>query len=138
MFLKKRRFEVAIDGRIMDATWLVVTRVSLYGGSFVIADSRALSDDGFHTIVTTAESRRAFVSVLVSIARRHHALRRDVTIVACKHVRFCGEPEIATQLDGEHISSSAREVAVSEDTLAVIVPRASPLGITAPSSDQSR
>lgn len=138
LFRKQRRFEVTIDGRRMDATWLVVTRVSHYGGSFVIADRQSLSDDGFHAIVTTAESRRALVGVLISIALRRNAFRRDVEIMACKHVRLRGKPEIATQLDGEHVSPSVREITLSEDTLAVIVPRASPLGITAPSSDRSQ
>jgi diacylglycerol kinase (ATP) len=135
---RPNRFEVAIDGRTMDATWLVVTRVAHYAGAFVIADRQGLSDDGFHAIVTTVESRRGLMSVLISMARRRHALRRDVEIVACKHVTLPGSPELATQLDGERVSPSVREIALSDDTLAVIVPRASALGTTVPSSDRSR
>lgn len=127
LFRKQRRFEVTIDGRKMDATWLVITRVSHYGGSFVIADRQSLSNDVFHAVVTLAESRRALVRVLISIALRRTASSRDVEITACKHVRLSAKSEIATQLDGERVSPPVREIELSEDTLSLIVPRASPL-----------
>ncbi|MBL8847094.1 MAG: hypothetical protein JNN24_15110 [Hyphomicrobium zavarzinii] len=130
---KPKPFEVAIDNRTVRATWLVVTRVAHYGGSFVIAKDQQLSDDGFQAIVTTAESRQAFAAVLIAIARGHHAARRDVSIIPCTHVRLPGSPAIAVQLDGERFAPSPRELTLSDDRLTIIVPAASPLALNAPS-----
>lgn len=130
---KPKPFEVTIDGRTVRATWLVVTRVAHYGGSFVIAEDQALSDDGFRAVVTTAESRQAFAAVLIAIARRRHAARRDVSVIPCTHVQLPAFPAIAVQLDGERVAPSPRELTLSDNRLTIIVPAASPLALNAPS-----
>jgi diacylglycerol kinase family enzyme len=136
---KPKRFEVVIDGREVSATWLVVTRVAHYGGSFVIADGQTLSDEGFRAVVVTAESRLALAGVLISIVLGRHAQRRDVQVMACRHVRWLPDgPSIAVQLDGERVEPPPSELSLSDDRLAIIVPRASPLAVSAPSSGPSR
>jgi diacylglycerol kinase family enzyme len=93
----------------------------------VIAKQQTLSEDGFHAVFTTAESRRAFVGVLMSMALGSLEHRRDVNIVACKEVRLPGSFSIATQIDGEPVMPSPRLLRLSDDRLTVIVPRQSPL-----------
>jgi diacylglycerol kinase (ATP) len=124
---KPKPFDVVIDGHPVRATWLVVTRVAHYGGSFVIADQQSLTGDGFHAVFTNAESRRAFAGVLMSIALGRHALRRDVTMVACKQVSLPGAHAIAAQLDGEPAGPSPCELTLSHKGLNLLVPQGSPL-----------
>lgn len=124
---KPEPFDVVIDGHPIHATWLVVTRVAHYGGSFVIAERQTLADDGFHAVLTAAESRRGIAGVLISIALGRHAHRRDVMIMACKKVSLPGSFSIAMQLDGEPVVPSPRVLSLSDNRLTVIVPRASPL-----------
>jgi diacylglycerol kinase family enzyme len=127
IFRKPKSFEVVIDGRPVRATWLVVTRVAHYGGSFVIAERQTLTEDGFHAVMATAESRWAFAGVLIAIALERHALRPDVAVIPCKHISIAETRSLATQLDGEPVAPCPREFTLSEDRLKLIVPQGSPL-----------
>ncbi len=124
---KPEPFDVVIDGTPIRATWLVVTRVAHYGGSFVIAKKQTLLEDGFHAVLTTSESRRGIAGVLISMALGRLAHRGDVRIIPCKEVRLPGSFSIAVQVDGEPVMPAPRLLTLSDDRLKVIVPRQSPL-----------
>ncbi|HYD15382.1 MAG TPA: diacylglycerol kinase family protein [Hyphomicrobium sp.] len=124
---KPKPFELTVDGRVLPATWAVVTRTAHYGGSFVIAMERTLTADGFHAVIANVASRRALLSVLLSLARGSHANHPDVTVLPCAHVGLGQNSAVSAQIDGERLASAPREITLGQESLHLIVPPRSPL-----------
>ncbi len=119
---RRRRFEALVDGRPYPCSWLIVTKVAHYAGSFVIAPRQRLVEPAFHALAIDASSSAALASVLLAFglgwAERHPLVK----VVKCRSVEVSAGQDVAFQLDGEPIEGSALEISVGREALALITP----------------
>ena len=117
-----RTFRARIDGRDVLCSWLVVTKVSHYAGSFIIAPQQQLSTPGFHVLIARAETRRDMASILTRIPMRSIARHPLVYVVACRTVEVFGGQGVPIQIDGEPLDVDALKITTSAEKLHLIVP----------------
>ncbi len=115
-------FRANIDGREVACSWLVVTKVSHYAGSFIIAPQQQLSAPGFHAMIARAETRRDMASILARIPLRSIARHPLVEVVACRTVEVFGGQGVPFQIDGEPLDADALKITTSAEKLHLIVP----------------
>ncbi len=115
-------FRASIDGRDVTCNWLVVTKVSHYAGSFIIAPQQQLSAPAFHAMIAKAETRRDMASILARIPMRAIARHPLVEVVACREVEVFGGQGVPLQIDGEPLDADALKITTSDEKLHLIVP----------------
>lgn len=125
LWSQPRRFEAEIDGCSYACTWLIVSKVSRYAGSLVIAPRQRLTAPGFHALVIDATAPASVASVLAAIglgcAEKHPLVR----VVECQHARVPAGQGVLFQLDGEPLAAPEIEIAIGDaKPLALITPPA--------------
>ena len=119
---RPRSFRVRVDGRELSCTWLVVTKVAHYAGSFIIAPRQRLSEPGFHAVIVSAETRREMAGVLVSVPFRLAGRHPGVEVVACRDVEVPAGQDVPFQIDGEPLDAASLKISTSGEVLRLIVP----------------
>lgn len=115
-------FSVEIDGETHKCNWLIVTKVSRYGGPFRLVPGQKLWHDGFHAVLINARSRMALVKIIFALARGQIAVHPNVTVLPCQRVVVPRQPGVPTQLDGETFGNVAMDIQPSSSTVDIIFP----------------
>lgn len=115
-------FEVSIDGRRTDCTWLVVANARHYAGRFVIAPDRSITDPGFTALIVTTTSRRGLLRVMLDIAAGRPPPQDLATRLPCRQAAIHDTRGVAVQLDGDLVAATSLSIGSEKIDLSIIVP----------------
>ena len=93
--------EAVIDGKMLRAGWIVVTKSRRYGGSFTICQAAGLGATGLHAIVFSSRNRVRRIGELVSLAAGALHKIPGVSTIPCRHVEIRSHAPAAVQIDGD-------------------------------------
>lgn len=116
------QFRVAIDGREMVCTWLVVANARHYAGRFVIAPGRSITAPGFTALAVTTTSRLGLLRVMIDIASGHPPRPDLATLIDCREVEIADARNVPLQADGDPLQAARLVVAETKAALQVIAP----------------
>jgi diacylglycerol kinase family enzyme len=121
---KQSSFTVEVDSKTYQCNWLIVTKVSRYGGPFHLVEQQKLWNDGFHAVLVHNKSRMSLAWILLMLGLGRLETHPDVTILPCHRVFVPSQPGIPTQLDGENFGSMPLEILPSDKPVNIIFPLA--------------
>jgi len=120
-------FDVEIDGRAFQASWVVLTLVSRYGGSFELTPHTWLGAGRLIAVVVAARSRSELAQAAVWLARRRLTSEnrpRFVSVLAAREARIGHRVATPLQIDGDEAGVSPLTVCAEGPQVRVIVPPA--------------
>jgi diacylglycerol kinase (ATP) len=121
-------FDVEVDGRRYDASWIIVTRASHYGGSFTLTRQTQLGADPMIALLVAAQSRMALMRSAVALALGRFADPKfsppGSTIVPAHRVVIGRRVATPIQVDGDQSAGSPVEVVADGPWVHVLVPPA--------------
>ncbi|MEQ1718119.1 MAG: diacylglycerol kinase family protein [Hyphomicrobium sp.] len=122
------RLDVEIDGRRFQASWVIVSNASRYGGSFVLTRSTAMGAAGLVAVVVKGTTRRALLKTSVALAlgrlARPETCPKDVEAIACRHVWIGGPKPVPVEIDGDEGGVTPVEIRAGGVITRFIVPAA--------------
>ncbi|MEQ1670508.1 MAG: diacylglycerol kinase family protein, partial [Hyphomicrobium sp.] len=122
------RFDVDVDGRRFEASWVIVTRASHYGGSFTLTRATQMGADPMIAIVIDAKSRFALLhaSTALGLGRLGDpkTCPRGVTVLPAQRVQIGRINSVPVQVDGDESDSSPADVVANGPLVQLIVPPA--------------
>lgn len=123
-----QHFDVELDGRRFEASWLILSFASRYGGSFVLTRETGVGRDSLIAIVIEARSRFAIATSAVSMAlgRLGHPERcpRGVHVLPVKRALIGRQSTVPLEVDGDEAGLSPAEVTADGLRVRLIVPHA--------------
>jgi diacylglycerol kinase family enzyme len=123
-----QHFDVELDGRRFEASWLILSFASRYGGSFVLTRETGVGRDSLIAIVIEARSRFAIATSAVSMAlgRLGHPERcpRGVHVLPVKRALIGRQSMVPIEVDGDEAGLSPAEVTADGLRVRLIVPHA--------------
>lgn len=123
-----RHFDVDLDGRRFEASWLILSFASRYGGSFMLTRETSVGLDGMIAVVVEARSRFAIARSAVSMAlgRLGHAgtCPRGVHVLPVKRALIGLQSTVPLEIDGDEAGLSPAEVGADGPRVRLIVPEA--------------
>lgn len=121
-------FDVEADGKAFEASWVIVTNASHYGGSFVLTKDTHLSAAGLTVTIIEAKSRFGLVgaTIALGLGRLARAATRPsfIKAIAAKTVRIGRRVPTEIEIDGDASGSSPVEVVAAGPEVRVIAPAA--------------
>lgn len=121
-----RSFDAEIDGQTFEASWVIITNASRYGGSFRLTNKTRVGADGLIAVVVEARSRVQLASASISLGLGRlidPATRpRYVRVIPCQHARLGITSKAAAEIDGDASGSTPLEVHAGGPTVRLIVP----------------
>jgi diacylglycerol kinase (ATP) len=119
---KPALFSVEVDGEAHQCNWLIVTKVSRYGGPFHLVAGQKLWHDGFHAVLINTRNRRALAGIIFALARGKIESHPNVTVLPCRRVFVPRQPGVPTQLDGEIFETISMDIQPSSTPVDIIFP----------------
>jgi len=119
-------FDVEIDGRKFDASWVILSFATRYGSLFTLAPDAGLGRDTLIAVVMEAGSRRAIGTNLISLAMgwlaRPEARPNGVHVLPVKVATIGRRKPVPFQVDGDKGGMSPVEVRADGPRVRLIVP----------------
>jgi diacylglycerol kinase (ATP) len=125
---KPEMFDVDVDGRGFVASWVIVTRVSRYGGSFVVSRDTRLGAAPMIAIVIEAKSRSQLLAASTALALGWVAdperRPKGITVVPAHHVQMGMLARVPLQVDGDDVGATPVSIVAEGPVVRVIAPPA--------------
>lgn len=119
-------FDVDIDGDSVQASWVIVSNASRYGGSFRLTGDTQLGADQLVAVVVTGASRAHLIGASLALAtgRLATAARRPsyVHVTTCSNVRIGKQKPVAMEIDGDGCGVMSAEISSGGPPLQLIAP----------------
>lgn len=119
-------FDAQIDGEAFEASWVIITNASRYGGSFQLTRETGVGADGLMAIVVGAQSRLQLASASIALGLGRlidPATRpRHVRVIPCHAARLGFNATVAAEIDGDATGSTPLEVHAGGPVVRLIVP----------------
>jgi diacylglycerol kinase (ATP) len=123
-----RSFDVELDGRRFEASWVILTFASRYGGSFVLTRDTRVGHDHLVAVVMDARSRLGIAGCAMALAlgRLTHPQRRPagVHVLPVKLARIGLQSTVPVEVDGDAAGISPIVVSGEGPRVRLIVPPA--------------
>ena len=123
-----QHFDVELDGRRFEASWLILSFASRYGGSFVLTRETGVGRDSLIAIVIEARSRFAIATRAVSMALGRlgnpQTCPRGVHVLPVKRALIGRQSTVPLEVDGDEAGLSPAEVKADGLRVRLIVPDA--------------
>jgi diacylglycerol kinase (ATP) len=117
---------VTVDGRLHDASWVVVANARHYGGRFVVAPHTGIEERGLEAILFKAKSKPVLLSQLLSLGSGQLDARAarhcDVEMHKCSHVKVWAHRPVPVQVDGDLYGTTPLEANAGTEVIQLIVP----------------
>jgi diacylglycerol kinase (ATP) len=121
-------FDVDVDGRAFTASWVIVTRASHYGGSFVLTRDTQLGCPDMIAILFDAKSRYQLLKAAAGLGLGRHVRPETrssgVTVLPAARVQIGRRVVVPVQVDGDEAGVSPVDVIASGPVVHFIVPPA--------------
>jgi diacylglycerol kinase family enzyme len=126
LFEGPRLFDVEIDGRRFEASWVVLSFARRYGGAFVLTEDAGFGRDTLMAVVVEANSRLAISGSVVSLAlgwlAKPATRPAGVHVLPVKRAHIGRLTTVPVQVDGDAAGVSPVEVSDAGPTVRLIVP----------------
>jgi diacylglycerol kinase family enzyme len=122
LFTRPVPLEVTVDGAAHSARWVVVTKASRYGGSFVISREAGVLNPGLRAVLFKSHSRIVLLRQLLALAAGTLEREQSVDILPCRHVTVDGPVLVPVQIDGDDFGFTPLVVEAGGPLLRLIVP----------------
>jgi diacylglycerol kinase (ATP) len=123
-----RSFDIELDGRRFEASWVILTFASRYGGSFVLTRDTGVGHDHLIAVVIDARSRLGIAGHALSLAlgRLTNPQTRPagVHVLPVKLARIGLQSAVPVEIDGDAAGISPIEVSAEGPRVRLIVPPA--------------
>jgi diacylglycerol kinase (ATP) len=123
-----RTFDIELDGRRFEASWVILTFASRYGGSFVLTRDTGVGHDHLIAVVIDARSRLGIAGHALSLAlgRLTDSQTRPagVHVLPVKLARIGLQSAVPVEIDGDAAGISPIEVSAEGPRVRLIVPPA--------------
>jgi diacylglycerol kinase family enzyme len=123
-----QHFDVELDGRRFEASWVILSFASRYGGSFVLTRETGVGRDSLIAIVIEARSRFAIATRAVSMALGRlgnpQTCPRGVHVLPVKRALIGRQSTVPIEVDGDEAGLSPAEVKADGLRVRLIVPDA--------------
>jgi diacylglycerol kinase (ATP) len=118
-------FEVLVDGRRVNCSFALISKVRNYGGDLEIAQNISLLDDRFEVVLFETRSSLRFLGYLARVAVRRLSGVSGVSLVRATQVCMPGTTarRIYIQVDGEYAGHIPASVEIVPDALTLLVPK---------------
>ena len=93
--------EVTADGERLEATFVSVSNIPYYAGSFRLAPGARTDDGRFELVLFRGAGRAAMLGFAVDVVRSSHVRRKDVEIRQVREVVLAGPAGALAQVDGD-------------------------------------
>ncbi len=122
---------VRADEKVYTASWVIVTNIKHYGGTFLLSEDSALFKPGLHAVLFQPLSRRDLVAQLIALATNRLHKRDDVLILPCEKISISASkkdekeketPCLPVQIDGERFGLTPLEIISDPKTVQLILP----------------
>ena len=121
-------FDVDVDGRTFEASWVIVSRASHYGGSFVLTRDAQLGGNRMVAVIIEGRTRASLLAASTALAlgrlAKPETRPRGVTVIPATRVIIGQRVAIQIEIDGDEGGMSPVEVVSSGPTVQLIVPPA--------------
>ena len=111
------------DGRRLKGSLAVITRISRYGGSFILAPQADATQKKLHLVVLTKRGRLATLGFFLRLFWGRAGTAPGVAAAAADSVRVHAEQGAFFQLDGDYCEEMVSEVRVSGRAISFIIPK---------------
>lgn len=125
-----------------EASFVVVTKARLYGGSFMLAPEAELTKNDLHVVIFPKAGRFGLMKALIGLALGrnghirekvmeegrlvgHMMTNKGVMIRPCQKVRIKSNEPVPTQIDGEWLATTPLDISTSDAPIQLIVPQTS-------------
>ena len=129
-----QHFDVEVDGKAFDASWVIVTKAAHYGGSFTLTKDTQLGADRLVAVIVDAASRTALLhtSLALGLGRlaKPETRPRFVKVLPAHTVRIGHRVTTAIEVDGDDAGHSPVEVLAHGPVVNVIAPTSYVAGLT--------
>jgi diacylglycerol kinase family enzyme len=119
-------FDVELDGRRFEASWIVLTFASRYGGSFVLTHDTGIGRETLTAVVVEARSRFAIAGSALALALGRLAVpdRRPagVHVLPVKRARVGRTSAVPIEVDGDEAGFTPADVRADGPRVRLIVP----------------
>ena len=117
-------FEVLVDGRRVNCSFVLVSKVRNYGGDLEIAQSISLLEDRFEVVLFESCSSFRFLNYLTRVAIRKLSGVTGVSMIRAKAVCMPGTTarRVYIQVDGEYAGHIPASVEIVPDALTLLIP----------------
>jgi diacylglycerol kinase family enzyme len=119
-------FDVELDGRRLDASWVILSFATRYGSLFTLAPDAGVGRDTLVAVVMEAGSRRAIATHLLSLAlgrlARPERLPKGVRVFSVKVARIGVRTPTHVEIDGDDCGISPVDVRAEGPRVRLIVP----------------
>lgn len=126
-----RHFDVELDGRRFEASWLILTFASRYGGSFVLTRETRVGQGRLIAIVIEGGSRSAIAKAAIALARGRlghpETCPRGVHVLPVRRALIGQQSTTPLEVDGDEAGQSPAEVLADGPRVRLIVPSSSNL-----------
>jgi len=119
------RFLVRIDGREMDASFVLATRVRNYGGDFEIARNIRITDPDFEIVVFQRHEWHDYLRFLGAVVANRLSRTDGVMVCRATKAEFMALPEqpVHIQTDGEALGLIPATITAVPDALTLLLPK---------------
>jgi len=129
-----RNFDVELDGRRLEASWLILTLASRYGGSFVLTRETRVGHDSLIAVVVEARSRTAIArsAIALALGRLGNPETRPpgVHVLPVRRALIGQLSTVPLEVDGDEAGLSPVEVLADGPRVRLIVPDTHVAGLT--------
>ena len=117
-------FEVLVDGRRVNCSFALISKVRNYGGDLEIAQNISLLDDRFEVVLFEGRSSYRFLGYLARVAVRKLTGVRGISLLRATQVCLPGTADrrVYIQVDGEYAGHIPASVEIVPDALTLLVP----------------
>ena len=119
-------FEVLVEGRRVNCSFALISKVRNYGGDLEIAQSTSLLDDQFEVVLFEGHSSFRFLTYLARVATRKLTGVPGISLIRTSSVCLPGTTgrRVYIQVDGEYAGHIPASVEIVPDALTLLIPEA--------------
>ena len=121
-----RAFDVDVDGKVFESSWVIVTNASRYGGSFTLTRDTCLGAGQLVAVIVEAQSRATLLGTSLSLALGRLADPRTrpgyVRAVPANRVVIGRQVATRVEVDGDEGGMSPVDVSAHGPVVQLIVP----------------
>lgn len=117
------RFEVVADGEPLEASFVSVSNIPYYGGSFALAPGARPHDGRLDLVLFRGAGRRETAGFVFDLLRGAHARRKDFTVRHVQEVVLRSPAGAVAQIDGDICEQRLPfTVRIAPDPLRILCP----------------
>ncbi len=119
--------EVTADGERLEASFVSVSNIPYYAGTYRLAPAARMDDGLFEVVLFRGSGRAATAAFALDVARSRHARRGDVEVRRAREVSLAAPAGAPAQVDGDVCPERLPlEIRFSTERLLVLAPDPAP------------